>query len=71
MTLYRNTAIPQAQLALESSLSSYQTGAIDFLPVLTNYLAIVEIELSYHDQMQNFREALTRLEESTGLTLIK
>jgi outer membrane protein, heavy metal efflux system len=71
MTLYRNTAIPQAQLALESSLVSYQTGAIDFLPVLTNYLSIMEVELSYHDQMQNFREALTRLEESTGLTLIQ
>lgn len=71
MKLYLNTAIPQAQFALESSLSSYQTGAIDFLPVLANYLAIVEIELSYHDQMQNYREALTRLEESTGLALIK
>jgi cobalt-zinc-cadmium efflux system outer membrane protein len=71
MKLYRNSAIPQAQLALESSLSSYQSGAIDFLPVLSNYLAIVEIELSYHDQMQAYREALSRLEEATGLTLIQ
>ena len=71
MKLYRNSAIPQAQLALESSLSSYSIRAIDFLPVLSNYLAIVEIELSYHDQMQAYREALSRLEESTGLTLIQ
>ena len=36
-TLYRQTVLPQARLALESSMASYQTGAVDFLSVLTNF----------------------------------
>jgi outer membrane protein TolC len=70
MKIYRETLIPQAELAIESSLAAYETGAVDFLSVLTNYMSVVDFDMSYHEQMQKYHEALTRLEEVTGLTLI-
>lgn len=69
--LYGKTVIPQSSLALESSLSSYETGTVDFLSVLTNYITIVEYEMNYYEELQNFYLALSRLEEMTGLSLIK
>lgn len=71
MKLYGQTVIPQASLALESSLSSYETGTVDFLSVLTNYITVVEYEINYYEEMQSFYLALSRLEEMTALPLIK
>jgi outer membrane protein, heavy metal efflux system len=71
MKLYGQTVIPQASLALESSLSSYETGTVDFLSVLTNYITVVEYEMNYYEEMQSFYLALSRLEEMTALPLIK
>lgn len=71
MNLYGQTVIPQASLALESSLASYETGTVDFLSVLTNYITVVEYEINYYEEMQSFYLALSRLEEMTALPLIK
>ena len=71
LDIYGRTVIPQASLALESSLSSYQTGSIDFLSVLTNYMMVVEYELNYNEELRNFYVALSRLEEMTGMPLIR
>jgi outer membrane protein TolC len=71
INLYGKTVIPQASLALESSLSSYETGSVDFLTVLMNYVTVVEYEMNYYDELQNFYLALSRLEEMTGQTLIQ
>jgi cobalt-zinc-cadmium efflux system outer membrane protein len=71
MKLYGQTVVPQATLALESSLASYETGAVDFLSVLTNYIAVVEYEMNYYEEMQNFYLALSRLEEMTAMPLIQ
>ena len=68
--LYSRTVIPQASLTLESSLASYQTGAVDFATVLMNYIAVVEYEMNYYEELQNFHLALSRLEEMTGSSLI-
>ncbi len=71
MKLYGQTVVPQATLALESSLASYETGAVDFLSVLMNYIAVVEYEMNYYEEMQNFYLALSRLEEMTAMPLIQ
>jgi len=71
MKLYGQTVVPQATLALESSLASYETGAVDFLSVLTNYIGVVEYEMNYYEEMQNFYLALSRLEEMTAMPLIQ
>jgi len=69
MEMYSKTVVPQAALALESSIPAYETGSVDFLSLLTNFMTVVEYELNYHEEMLNFHLARARLEELTGLTL--
>ncbi|HEY4362614.1 MAG TPA: TolC family protein [Bryobacteraceae bacterium] len=69
--LYLNTALPQARLTEESALTAYQSGASDFASVLGNYIAAIDYEMSYHEQVQQFHLALVRLEEITGVELIR
>jgi len=64
--LYQKSVIPQAQLAQESSMASYQTGAIDFLSVFSNFMTVVDYELMYHEEVMQFHVALARLEEMVG-----
>ncbi|MCW5976644.1 MAG: TolC family protein [Bryobacteraceae bacterium] len=68
--MYGKAVIPQATLALESSLSSYETGAVDFLSVLMNYMTAVEYEMNYYEELRSFYLALSRLEEMTAKRLI-
>ena len=69
LNLYLNTVIPQAHLALQSSLNAYQAGTSDFLSVFTNHIAVVDYEMNYHEQMLNYHVALSELEGLTGLRL--
>jgi outer membrane protein TolC len=64
--LYQKSVIPEAQLALESSLASYETGSLDFLSVFSNFMNVVDFELMYHEQVMQFHVALARLDEMTG-----
>ncbi len=68
--LYRDTVLPQARLALESSMASYQTGAVDFLSVLTNFGSVLEHEMSYFEELASYHTAVSRLEEMTGTPLV-
>ncbi len=67
--LYGQTVIPQASLALESSLASYETGSVDFLTVFMNYMTVVEYEMNYYEELQSLYLALARLEEMTARPL--
>jgi outer membrane protein TolC len=71
LKLYSQGIVPQSSLALESSISSYETGAVDFLNVLGNFTTRLEYELSYKQQIANHEKALARLEELTALELIQ
>lgn len=64
--LYRDTVLPQARLALESSMASYQTGSVDFLTVLTNFSMVLEYEMTYFEELLQLHQAISRLEEMTG-----
>ena len=64
--LYRDTVLQQARLALESSMVSYQTGAVDFLSVLTNFGSVLEYEMTYFDELASYHMAVSRLEEMAG-----
>lgn len=68
--LYSQAVTPQAELALESSLASYEVGAADFLSVLTNYITAVDYEVNYYEELRNFYWALSRLEEVVAAPLI-
>lgn len=69
-TLYRDTVLPQARLALESSVSSYQTGTVDFLSVLTNFGSVLEYEMSYLEQLTDVHVAASRLEEMAAVAVL-
>lgn len=69
--LYSDSTLPQARLALESSLASYQVGRLDFLSVLTNFLTVLSYELNYEEQTARAGQALARLEPLTGLELVR
>lgn len=69
--LYSDSTLPQARLALESSLASYQVGRVDFLSVLTNFITVLSYELNYEEQNARAVQALARLEPLTGLEFVK
>lgn len=68
--LYLNTVLPQARLTEESAQAAYASGAGDFASLLANYVAAIDYEMSYHEQVQQFHLSLARLEEITGVELI-
>jgi outer membrane protein, heavy metal efflux system len=70
MRMYIDTVLPQARLAFDASLASYETGAVDFLTVLNNFTARLDYEVNYHEEMLSFHLALVRLEELTAGKLI-
>ena len=69
MKLYAQTVVPQGNMALESSFSTYETGTVDFLSVLTNFTTVLDYEMNYYDEALSFALALSRLEEMTGQPL--
>ena len=66
MDLYQKLILPQANLALESSLSSYGTGKIDFLSVLSNFSSILENEMKFYENRARFLQSLAVLSELAG-----
>lgn len=69
LTLYSKGIVPQSSLALESALVSYQTGELDFLSVITNFVTVLDYEIAYYQELASHQKALARLEEITGLEL--
>lgn len=70
MRAYEYAIVPQASLALESSLASYETGAVDLLSVLSNFLTVIDHQMNYHEELLNAHLSAARLEEVTGLRMI-
>ena len=66
--IYRDTMLPQARLAFESSMASYETGAVDFLSVLTSFTGLLDQEMSYLESLSEYHVATARHEAVTGAT---
>lgn len=64
--LYNKQILPQSRLALESSLTSYQTGAVDFLTVFSNFNMTLDYRMSLYEQQAEYLKALATIEELTG-----
>ena len=67
--LYGGAIVPQATLALESSISSYRVGKVDFLSLLSNQNTVLEYEMKYHEVLVDYYKALATLESLTGEVL--
>jgi len=68
--LYQTGIIPQSSLSLESAISGYQVGDIDFLTLLDNLITLFNFELEYYGQLTSYHKALTRIEEIAAIELI-
>ena len=66
--IYRDTMLPQLRLAFESSMASYETGAVDFLTVLASVRGLLDEEMSYLESLSEYHVAIARLEALTGVT---
>jgi outer membrane protein TolC len=62
MNLYSKAIVPQSSLALESSMSAYEVGKVDFLSMLDNFTYVLDYEVNYYQELSNFETALSRLE---------
>ncbi len=71
MMLYGDSILPQARLALEAAMASYQTGAVDFLTLLANVTSVLTYDLASQQQHALHLKALARIEPLTGLSLIR
>jgi outer membrane protein TolC len=69
--LYTDSVLPQARLAVESGLASYQVGKADFLTVLSNFTGVLTYEIGLEEQRAQYHQALARLEPLIGAELIK
>jgi len=69
LELYGSAIVPQATLALESSISSYRVGKVDFLSLLSNQQTVLEYEMKYQEVLVDYYKALVTLESLTGEVL--
>ncbi len=64
--LYQEGIIPQSRLSLESALSAYQVGKIDFLTLLNNGTTLLNYESEFIRRIADHYKAITRIEGITG-----
>jgi outer membrane protein TolC len=69
LDLYTKAVVPQASLALESSMSAYQVGNVDFLTMLANFTTVLNYEVDYYRELADYQTALARMEPLTGMEL--
>ena len=64
--LYQTTILPQARLTVESALSAYQVGRIDFLTLLDSQMTVFDYETSLITAIANHNKALAEIDFLTG-----
>ncbi len=69
LQLFSQGVIPQSSLALESSMSAYQVGTVDFLSVVGNFSTVLNYEIDYYRELANYQSSLARMESMVGVDL--
>ena len=69
LDLYTKAVVPQASLALESSMSAYEVGNVDFLTMLANFTTVLDYEVDYYRELADYQTALARMEPLVGMDL--
>ena len=64
--LYETGILPQARLAVESSLAAYRVNRVDFLTLLDNQMTVLNYEVSYASVLSNYNKALAEIDFVTG-----
>lgn len=66
VTLYRSEILPQADAAVQSALSAYRVGNVDFLTLLDAQMAWNRYQQEVHGLVAEYGTALARLESVVG-----
>lgn len=69
LRLFSQGVVPQSSLALESSMSAYQVGTVDFLSVIGNFSTVLNYEIDYYRELANYQSSLARMESMVGVDL--
>ena len=69
LDLYAKAVVPQASLALESSMSAYEVGKAEFLTMLANFTTVLDYEVDYYRELADYQTALVRIEPMVGMDL--
>jgi outer membrane protein TolC len=69
--LYREKILPQAELAVESSLANYQVDKVDFLMLLSDINSLYSYQSEYFRNLTNLWTAAAKIEELTSLEILK
>ena len=67
--LYARKVLPQAKATLDSSLTAYQTGRVEFLTLISNETMLVMHELDYYRILAEYESEIGRLEALTSTAL--
>ncbi len=67
--LHQQGLVPQSALALESAMTAYEVGQVDFLTLLTALKRALDYETHYYELLAEHRKALAEMEVHIGRTL--
>ena len=66
LELYSKGIVPQSSLALESAMSGYQVGKVDFLSLIASFSTLLNYETDTYRQVADYQTAVARIESLTG-----
>jgi len=66
LDLYRTGLLVQAESSLESAMSAYRTGKMDFLSLLDAERMLLQIRLGYVKERSTYRKLVAALDRSIG-----
>jgi outer membrane protein TolC len=64
--LYETRVLPQARLAVESSLAAYRVNRVDFLTLLDNQMTVLNFEVSHAAALSSYNKALAEIDLLIG-----
>lgn len=64
--LYEAAILPQARLAVESSLAAYRVNRVDFLTLLDNQMTVFNYEIGYASLLSGYNKALAEIDFLAG-----
>jgi outer membrane protein, heavy metal efflux system len=64
--LYESAILPQARLAVESSLAAYRVNRVDFLTLLDSQMTVLNYEVGHVAALSSYNKALAEIDLLTG-----
>jgi len=65
-SLYRTSVLPQAQAAVQSALSAYRVGGVEYMTLVESEMTVNRYEIEILRLAADFEEALAEIEALVG-----